>query len=200
MGHKVNVSPSQRHLPFSQALYLLLKHYQMNVFPLNEKFPFTIRGPIMQHLSASIISSLFFFMRLLIVEVVTQFIVEDSSSKLQINQPTTLTISFLSSNTKYIYSPYPSGAGGWLYPPSMWAGIPPLWLKRTLTVLFRQGAENSPAIPPVADSWYFEICLRLLFFANLYDVSWIRIKYFYCLLFYCYLSPNTVICWPLLQF
>jgi hypothetical protein len=59
-GHKVNVSPSQRHLPFSQALDLLLKHYQMNVFPLNEKFPFTIRGPIMQHLSASIISSLLF--------------------------------------------------------------------------------------------------------------------------------------------
>jgi hypothetical protein len=46
----------------------------------------------------------------------------------------------------------------------------------------RQGAENSPAIPPVADSWYFALYPRI---ARLFNaVSWIRNKYFYCFLLF----------------
>jgi hypothetical protein len=46
----------------------------------------------------------------------------------------------------------------------------------------RQGAENSPAIPPVADSWYFAIRLCLLFRLFIRCIL-NHNKYFYCLLF-----------------
>ncbi len=84
-------------------------------------------------------------------------------------------------------SPYPSGAGGWLCSPSVWAGIPPLWLKRTLhCTLFGRGLKTALLYPLSLIHDILQYVFVCFFSLYLYDVSWIRINIF----------TVTVFTWP----